>query len=103
MDYLKIITYSSNWVLFKDIYSDPNKEVYNGTKYGKSQKEKATHWFSKLNEIRKKVSHPERAAVTESEFKFLKNLESWLISNIDIDQGVEGEDESLEVEEIENE
>ena len=80
MDYLKIIT--SNWSLFKDNYSDPDKEVYKGTAYGSSQKEKATHWFSTLNEIRKKVSHPERAAVTESEYKFLIKLSSWLLQNI---------------------
>ena len=80
MDYLKIIT--ANWSLFKDNYSDPDKEVYKGTAYGNSQKEKATHWFSALNEIRKKVSHPERAAVTESEYKFLIKLSSWLLPNI---------------------
>jgi DNA sulfur modification protein DndB len=80
LDYLKIIT--SNWSLFKDNYSDPDKEVYKGTAYGSSQKEKATHWFSTLNEIRKKVSHPERAAVTESEYKFLIKLSSWLLQNI---------------------
>jgi hypothetical protein len=30
----------------------------------------------------KKVSHPERAAVTESEYKFLIKLSSWLLPNI---------------------
>ena len=80
LDYLKIIT--ANWSLFKDNYSDSDKEVYKGTAYGNSQKEKATHWFSTLNEIRKKVSHPERAAVTESEYKFLIKLSGWLLPNI---------------------
>ncbi|MDN3677238.1 DGQHR domain-containing protein [Flavobacterium paronense] len=80
LDYLKIIT--SNWPIFKDAFSDPNKEVYQGTTYGSSQKEKATHWFSKLNDIRTKVSHPERAAVTESEYKFLEQLNTWLMPNI---------------------
>ena len=47
-----------------------------------SQKEKATKWFSELNDIRTKVSHPERASVTESEFKFLTRLRDWLLPNI---------------------
>ena len=98
LDYLKIIT--SNWTLFKDTYSDPNKEVYAGQKYGSSQKEKATHWFSKLNDIRIKVSHPERAAVTENEYKFLVNLSSWLLPNIlqndDIENVLELIDDEIE-------
>tara|TARA_B110001452_G_C15226714_1_gene425133 strand:+ start:63 stop:2402 length:2340 start_codon:yes stop_codon:yes gene_type:complete len=77
LDYLKII--NSNWALFKDKYSDPNKDVYIGKG---SQKEKATKWFTYLNDIRIKVSHPERSAVTESEFQFLSILNGWLITNI---------------------
>ena len=77
LDYLKII--NSNWALFKDKYSDPNKEVYSGKG---SQKEKATKWFTYLNDIRIKVSHPERSAVTEKEFGFLSILNDWLMPNI---------------------
>ena len=84
LDYLKIIT--SNWALFQDSYSDPNKDVYQGSTNGKSRKEKATHWFSKLNDIRIKVSHPERASVSEDEFKFLSNLAGWLLPKIE-DEG----------------
>ncbi len=81
LDYLKII--NTNWALFKDSYSDPDKDAYQGKG---SQKEKATKWFSKLNDIRIKVSHPERASVTESEFKFLTRLQDWLLPNISIDE-----------------
>ncbi len=93
LDYLKIIT--TNWGLFKDIYADPNKEVYQGQDYGKSHKEKGTHWFNTLNSIRIKVSHPERAPVIESEYKFLKNLENWLLQNLRTDQ-VETENSEIE-------
>ena len=83
LDYYKIVLF--NWTLFKEFYSDPNKKVYEGQQYGKSLKEKATHWFSTLNSIRIKVSHPERAKVTEQEFLFLRNLENWLLPNLGVE------------------
>ena len=91
LDYLKII--NNNWGIFKDIYSNPDKDILSDNKYGKSQKERALHWFSRLNEIRKKVSHPERAAVTEDEYKFLENLQNWLFNNIDVDD-IQNEEEN---------
>jgi DNA sulfur modification protein DndB len=81
LDYLKIIT--TNWSVFENSYADPNKEAYENTSKKKmTRKERATKWFSKLNDIRIKVSHPERSAVTETEYNFLTNLSNWLLPRI---------------------
>lgn len=82
LDYQKIIT--SNWKLYEETYSDPDKEAYSSSKKGKTKKEKATYWFKKLNDIRAKVSHPEREKVTEEEFRFLEKLKGWLIPRLSL-------------------
>ena len=53
-----------NWTIFENTLSLGQK----------GSKRNVLNWFVKLNNIRNKVSHPERGAATIEEVEFLKSL-----------------------------
>jgi DNA sulfur modification protein DndB len=64
LDYRAIA--SANWTTFEPFYA-----------FGEGRKSKAAHlewWFSKLNEIRNRIAHPERGPVSDDELTFLEEL-----------------------------
>ena len=75
--YFMLIHYESivskNWGLFRTIYGIGN------TQKGKGEQ---LAWFARLNDIRNKVYHPERGAVFEEEYQFLKEMEDVLEKRI---------------------
>lgn len=76
IDYRKIATYGDNWSsLFEKYYSWEKAE-------GRS-KDAKTQWIEKLNTIRNKNSH--NYSVTEEEYKFIKQIHSWLFKKTIID------------------
>ena len=87
VDYQAIIGNNKNWQLMKNIFSDPNwrivkEDVEDRTNKKLSQKEASLYWFKKLNDIRKKVSHPTRSPVTKMEYDFLNELSGWLMPRL---------------------
>jgi len=74
MDYMRIIANPKNWNTFKKYYAF--KE------YGNS-KEKQLSWFSKLNKIRNRISHPERGNVSKDELEFLEKINNTLKQRIE--------------------
>ena len=70
LDYLNIISFNKNELL--PVFTMPGDEQ-------KKENEKLK-WFSKLNDIRNKASHPTREPITQEEYDFVKNLDTWLIS-----------------------
>jgi len=72
--YSDIIRYKNNWKLFEEKYGISEKKS--------DGKDKKTSWFSKLIEIRNKISHPERGNVTKEEYDLLKKIEKTLKERI---------------------
>ena len=69
-DYEKIIEKNSKEVFNIDVFTAPGQK-------GGSKKKKLA-WFAQLLRVRNKISHPERAAVTEEEYEAIRKLDDWL-------------------------
>ncbi len=69
-DYEKIIEKNSKAVFNIDVFTAP------GQKGGSNRKKLA--WFASLLRVRNKISHPERASVTEEEYETIRKLDTWL-------------------------
>lgn len=72
LDYQKIV--KDNWKLFGDYFTPPNMK--------QASKDDKLDWFVKFNTIRNKVKHPERQDVSESEYNLIKNIQNWLVNNL---------------------
>lgn len=72
IDYKGIIEKSTNWKLFKPLFTD-----YRLT--SSANKENSLKWMVELNDIRAKTAHPSRAPITKNEIQFLEELKEWLL------------------------
>ena len=72
LDYQRIIFDRKDLLL--EVFTAPGNE--------RLKQSKKLDWFVKWNNIRSKYSHPERGKVTEKEFEYLQQLESWLYVKI---------------------
>ncbi len=64
----------TNWELFKDKYGIGKKT---------DGKKKQLEWFVRFNNIRKKISHPERGKVTKAEYEDFKYNKKVLLERLD--------------------
>lgn len=70
LDYQRIISDKENWKIFSETFTPPG--------YESKSKSSRLEWFVPFNNIRNKLSHPERDVVTEDEYHYLKDLVEWL-------------------------
>lgn len=64
-----------NWDLFKNTYSIGEK--------GETGKKKCLAWFSKFNDLRNKISHPQRGNITKEEYDFVIEIKNILIERLE--------------------
>lgn len=79
VDYKEIIL--KNWDIFSDIYKLD----------ASSSKRDFTAWFIKLNDIRNKVSHPERGLATSEELEFIRKIKERIKISIQKSNSTESE------------
>lgn len=66
---------------YKDIIANHSAlllDVFTPPEMMSAKKDKRLGWFRELNDVRNKLSHPERDKVTEEEYKSIVTLEEWL-------------------------
>lgn len=71
-----------NTIHYRDIISENWEELGNyftPPGFGNESKVKKLSWLKDFNDIRQKYTHPQREPITENELSFLKELNDWLV------------------------